>query len=288
VCRTAKSGAALLLAAALLASAAASRAADSIPPGTILPVRLNSTLSSAKNKPGQIITARLMQNVPLPDGRRIRSGSIVVGHITAVTPGANGMPAKISLRFDTLKTLREQIPIATHLRAIASFVEVHQTQIPLEGPDRGTPEDDYTTEQIGGDTVYRGGGGVESPSGRVGRPVYDGVLDEVTANPDGGCRGVVDSNDAPQAMWVFSSDACGAYGLPGLRIVRAGRTSPTGEITLESTSGLVKVDAGAGLLLRVDSTEAPRGMTYPSGVNLAWVREPGAKALSSAKAFSRA
>jgi hypothetical protein len=248
-----------VLFAGLLAFAVAARAANSysVPPGTILPVRLNSTLSSANSKPGQIVTARLMQNVPLPDGQRIRAGATVIGHITSVSLASNGTPAAISLRFDTLKTPREQIPIATNLRAIASFVEVHQTEVPLMGSDRGTPEDDYTTEQIGGDTVYRGGGPVESASGKVGKPVYDGVLDQVNANPDGGCRGAVDSNDAPQAMWVFSSDACGAYGLPGVRIVRAGRTSPAGEITLESSEGQIKVSAGAGMLLRVDSGEAP-------------------------------
>ena len=247
------------LLAGLLGFAIAAQAANanSIPPGTILPVRLNSTLSSAKNKPGQIVTARVMQNVPLPDGQKIRAGATVIGHITSVTQASNGTPATISLRFDTLKTSREQIPITTNLRAVASFVEVHETEVPLMGADRGTPEDTYTTEQVGGDTVYRGGGPVEGPSGTVGRPVYDGVLDQVNANPDGGCRGAVDSNDAPQALWVFSSDACGSYGLPDVQIVRAGRTSPVGEITLESTSGEVKVDAGAGLLLRVDSAEAP-------------------------------
>jgi hypothetical protein len=247
------------LLAGLMGFAIAARAANSstVPPGTILPVRLNSTLSSAKNKPGQIVTARVMQNVPLPDGQKIRAGATVIGHIASVTHASNGTGATISLRFDTLKTSREQIPIVTNLRALASFVEVEEAQIPLEGPDRGTPEDTYTTEQIGGDTVYRGGGPVEGSSGPVGKPVYDGVLDRANANPEGGCRGAVDSNDAPQALWVFSSDACGAYGQPGVQIVRAGRASPAGEITLESTSGEVKVDAGAGLLLRVDSIEAP-------------------------------
>src|SRR6202022_477494 len=43
-----------------------------IPPGTILPVRLNSSLSSAESKPGQIISARIMQDVPLATGGKIR------------------------------------------------------------------------------------------------------------------------------------------------------------------------------------------------------------------------
>lgn len=40
-------------------------AQEAIPPGTVLPVQLESTLDSLKNKLGQIITARFMQDVPL-------------------------------------------------------------------------------------------------------------------------------------------------------------------------------------------------------------------------------
>jgi hypothetical protein len=177
----------------------------------------------------------------------------VIGHLTSVTSASTGSRARISLRFDTLKISRQRTPIATHLRAIASFVEVEQAQIPPTGPDRGTPEAAWTTVQIGGDTVYRGGGPVEGAFGNVGKPVYDGVLSRLSPNQDRGCRGPIDANDAPQALWVFSSDACGLYGLPHLKIAHAGRTDPKGEIILESTKGKVNVRSGAGLLLRVDS-----------------------------------
>jgi hypothetical protein len=233
----------------------AAHAATSIPEGTILPLRLNTALFTARSKPGQIVTARIMQDVPLPDGRTIPAGATVIGHVTSLTPLLKGSPARISLRFDTLKTSRQRIPITTNLRALASFVEVEQAQIPVNGPDRGTPEDAWTTVQIGGDTVYRGGGPVDGAFGKVGTPVYDGVLDELNANPDGGCRAAVGSNDAPQALWVFSSDACGTYGLPHLKIIHSGRTRPAGEVILESTKDQVNVHAGAGMLLRVDSSE---------------------------------
>lgn len=259
--RTAKC-AAMLFGASLLAFPMTAHAADSnsIPTGTILPVFLNSTLSSARAKPGQMVSGRIMQDVPLSNGRTIHQGSTVIGHITSVTRASNGTPAQLSVRFDTLKAWHQRIPITTNLRAVASFMDVEEAQIPLMGPDRGTPENDWTTTQIGGDSVYRGGGPVmDGALGRVGTPVYDGVLDQVNANADGGCRAAVDSNNTPQALWVFSSDACGTYSLPHLKIVHSGRTNPAGEITLQSSKGQVEVHAGAGMLLRVDAAPASSG-----------------------------
>ena len=56
-------------------------AQENIPQGTIIPVRLNSTLSSQKTKPGQSISGRVMQDVPLPDGMKLRGGTRIMGHV---------------------------------------------------------------------------------------------------------------------------------------------------------------------------------------------------------------
>ena len=58
-------------------------AQDAVPPGTVLPAQLNSSLDSAKNKPGQVITARIMQDVPLGAGK-IPAGAKVIGRIVSV------------------------------------------------------------------------------------------------------------------------------------------------------------------------------------------------------------
>ena len=74
--------------------------------------------------------------------------------------------------------------------------------------------------------VYRGGGPVTSDHEVVGTPIRGGgVLVRVTARPGSPCRGPLD-RDAPQALWVFSSDACGVYGFSNLAIRHAGRTAP--------------------------------------------------------------
>jgi hypothetical protein len=228
-------------------------AQDRIPAGTILPVRLNGSISSAKSKPGQVITARIMQDVPLASGMKIHAGSKVVGHVVDVTAAKNGTAGKISFQFDRLVVSKESIPVITNLRAMASPLEVEEAELPYWTPDRGTPSTVITTVQIGGEeVVYRGGGPVAKGIEVVGEPVPDGVLARVRAKVGTECRGAVEGNDRPQALWVFGSDACGMFSYPRLRIAHAGRTDPVGEIVLTSTSGDVNVRSGSGVLLRVN------------------------------------
>lgn len=226
-------------------------AQNAIPSGTILPLRLSSSLNSEKSKPGQAITARIMQDVPLAAGSAIHAGTRVVGHVVSVTP-ANGGSAEVSLRFDTLMLSNRMVPITTNLRALASMMEVQDAELPKSGPDEGTPSTAWTTVQVGGDVVYRGGGPVTNGSQIVGSPVYDGVLSRLTSVPGTECGCTSDSKDRPQALWVFSSGACGTYGLADVRITHTGWTNPTGEITLSSNKGALKIRSGSGMLLLVN------------------------------------
>jgi hypothetical protein len=227
---------------------------NSIPDGTILPLELKSALNSGKSKVGEVITARVAQDVPLGAGAKIRSGTEVLGHVVAVTPAGSSSGAKLAVRFDHVASAKGGIAITTNLRALASPMEVWDAQLPQSGPDRGTPETVWTTVQVGNsDIVYRGGGPVANGSRVVGEPLMNGgVLVNVSAKPGSECRGVVAGNDRPQALWVFASDACGVYSLPNITIRHAGRTDPVGQIVLVSSSGDVKVRKGSGLLLRVD------------------------------------
>jgi hypothetical protein len=234
-----------------------SRAEDTpltVPSGTILPVRLNSAISSAKSKPGQIISGRIMQDVPLPSGLLIRAGSKVIGHIVEVTPATTGGQARISLQFDKLVFSRQNIPVVTNLRAIAGFMRIIEAQTPPIGPGESDVYSWLTTVQVGGDVLYGAGGPVtaaENANQIVGKGVNGGILAPVRAKEGTKCRGAVDGNNSPQALWVFSSDACGAYGLEHLSIAHAGRTDPMGVIVLASDSGNVKIASGTGMLLRV-------------------------------------
>ena len=238
----------------LFALSAGLLAQDRIPAGTILPVRLNASISSGKSKLGKVITARIMQDVPLGSGQKIRAGSKVVGHVMDVSSASSGGAGRISFQFDELVVSKETILVITNLQALASILEVDEAQLPLYPADRGTSSSAWTTNQIGGgEVVYRGGGPVARGDRVVGEPVPNGALARVSVSEGAECRGSVGGNDRPQALWLFASDACGTFGFPRLRIMHAGRTEPIGEIVLTSTGGDVLVRSGSGMLLRVNS-----------------------------------
>ena len=238
---------------ACLALSAAVLSAQQIPAGTTLPVMLNSTLDARKDKPSREISARIMQNILLPDGARVPAGSRLVGHILQVSAPSNNASSRLVFKFDQVVTHRRSIPITTSLRAMASMMDVHEAQLPTNAlDDYGTTYSDWNTVQVGGDAVYRGNGQVITSDNQVvGKAAIGG---EVTAKlaevPAGGCRGAIDGNDREQALWLFSTSACGAYGFSDLKIAHAGRATPLGEIVLESPTN-VHVTSGSGLLLRV-------------------------------------
>jgi len=247
----------LLFTTLVVQPAKADSATIAIPSGTILPVRLNSTISSARCKPGQVITGRVMQNVLLASGGKIKEGSKIIGHIVDVTPATAGAQARVSFQFDKLAFSNQTVSIVTNLRAIAGFMEVLDAQTPTTAPGEGDNFYALTTVQVGGDVVYGVGGPVttaENSDQVVGKASADGVLGQVRAKEGTKCRGAIDGNNFPQSLWVFSSDACGAYGLEHVSIAHAGRTDPTGVIILTSNSGKLRIPAGAGMLLRVTGT----------------------------------
>lgn len=241
----------LLIAIFLISLPAVALAQSTIPAGTILPVRLESSVPSEKAKPGEEIHARIMQGVPLPAGAKIRRGALVIGHVKEVTAATSGQGGRITIMFDTVKSGRVTIPVKTNLRVIASPLEVDSAELYEYGGDGGTPQSAWVNTQIGGEIVYRGGGHVMNGRNVVGEPVPYGVLARARAVEDSKCRGAVDGNDAPQALWIFSTDACGVFGYPGMRIIHAGRTEPVGEIVLAKENGNVHLRAGSAMLLRV-------------------------------------
>ena len=225
----------------------ATQAQSAIPSGTILPIRLDTTLNAAKAHSGQSVRATVIQDIP---GTSISRNAKLFGHVmNAMAQNKNA--AQIEIVFDSVEVKGRAIAVKASLRALASFMEVGAAEAPDEGGDQAIPPSASTYTQIGGEVVFRGGGPVWDGKRAVGKPTPYGVLGLPRANPAGGCRGVMGENRQPQALWVFSTNACGLYGFRHVRIVQTGRTEPIGKIILASDNGRLMLHAGSGMLLRV-------------------------------------
>ena len=113
----------------------------------------------------------------------------------------------------------------------------------------------WVMRQVGGDIVNRGRGVVASSNAIVGR--WDGAAwGRLTPGTDGDCP-ATDGDVSEQALWVFSTSACGLYGFRDLKLVHAGRTDPVGQIALESDKNL-HVGGGSGWFLLVNAASATK------------------------------
>jgi hypothetical protein len=88
----------------------------------------------------------------------------------------------------------------------------------------------------------------------VGKYTSQGVLANVDQDSGTPSGGKTDGDARPQAFWLFSVNARGAYGFRDLTILQSGRTEPLGAVTLASNRKAVNVDKGSAMLLRVDSS----------------------------------
>jgi hypothetical protein len=227
-----------------------------IPPGTVLPLRLEKSITTKDAQKGQPIEAQIAQEVPLSNGSKIPLRSTVIGSIVSVERDTDGPGLSVTLQFNELDDHKETVRFSSFLRAIASFRAVREAQSPLTGADTGSPTGWSNTIQIGGDIRFGEGGAVRNQAKQqVGRGVRGGVLVHVRENRALGCEGPVNMDDHLQALWLFSSDACGTYDLKGVKITHTGKNAPVGEFTLHFEKEDMRLEAGAGILLRIASPQ---------------------------------
>jgi hypothetical protein len=240
-------------------------AQETIPSGTIIPVVLPRAIDSQKIKAGQPIVAQVAQDVPVGEKWVIRRNTKVLGKISQIESKPGSHRITLTLQFDRIQLGQAGVPVDMQLRALADVMAIMDAQMRLNPPyDRSVSPYD-TTIQVGGDIVYRGGGPVQSLTGEVvGIPtgcMECGVLDMVPSEPGPECAGAVADDTHLQAMWVFSANACGVYGLngrgvsyfDGLEFQNGSTVSRDGQI-LFSANDRVKLPGGSGLLLVVTGT----------------------------------
>jgi hypothetical protein len=231
-----------------------------IPAGTVLPIMMNTGITAGKGKIAERISGRLMQDVILPSGEKIRAGARIRGQVLQSSGGPGDM--RIAVRFDRLMVDGKQVPLTVSLLALASPQEVFDAQLPVGSFDEfGTTISDWTTVQVGGAAVYLGDGTVRDGMQIIGKAPGHGIVTaKLLPAPKRGCKSIPAESQNEQSLWVFSPWACGTYGLDDLKISHHGVTSPVGTIELSAPSS-VHIRAGSGWLLRVVPSDAPAGPT---------------------------
>jgi hypothetical protein len=229
-----------------LAFAPASRA-TTLPDQTTIPVIFTHTVNSGKAKAGDVVTAKTMQVVLLPNGDQLPKGTLVTGHVVEnrpfkfdETPYAAQQASYLSIQMDRVVDKGVPSPVATSVRALANASSVEEALTP-----RRTDE----TDSLG--TMVLVGGGHYSPIGKlvtvgpeddiVGYNKKQGVFARLL--PGGfGC----DGTQTEQSVGIFSPDACGLYGFVSDHLSASG-----GAFRLESTHHTVTLYAGSAALLQV-------------------------------------
>jgi hypothetical protein len=157
----------LLLSCILLASMLAAQTSPSVPSGTALMVRLDTTLATFSNKVGDPFHGRVTQSVVVNGQTLIPAGATVEGRVTKVTE-----PRRIQGK-PTIGILPEAVILPTgeryYLDATLTDTNIKGGDVNLEGQFKGSTHDRR-------DTLEQGGGAVGGMviGGLVGGPV--GVL----------------------------------------------------------------------------------------------------------------
>jgi hypothetical protein len=236
---------------ALLGSVAivpASRAIT-LPAQTTVPVVFTHTENAAKAKAGDVVTAKTMEVVLLPNGDQLPKGSLVIGHIIEArpfqfddTPYAVQQASYLAIKIDQVVDKSGPSSVVTSVRALADHDSVYEALIP-----HGIDETDYPG------TVTLVGGAHYSP---IDKHVTDGPDDDVVAYnkkqgvfarllPGGAsCPGT----QTEQSVGVFSPDACGLYGFGSVHL---SEDNASGIFRLVSTHRTVVLYAGSAALLQV-------------------------------------
>ncbi len=222
-----------------------------IPVGTVLPVSLEHSLSSKDSVKGEAIEGRIMQDVLLPGEGKISAGSKILGTIVDVVSAEQG--ASITFSFSSVESHHDSLPVVVALRVMAPFEDVQAAQTPYQDSGTGSVNSWATTLQIGGDVRYGDGGKVTNSHNRkVGKATQNsGVLALLQDSPGSPCAGWPSATEGPQAVWIFSTSACGLFDLKKMRIAHAGNKDPLGQITLAKSDGDIKIMKSSAMLLRV-------------------------------------
>lgn len=228
-------------------------------PQTTLPITFTKSVSADHSKAGDLVFAKTTQVIKLSDGREVRPGALITGHVIMAkpfaydkTPYAKQRESMLAIQFDTLSVQGEKLPLHIYVRAIADPVTSRDAR------SATSPEGTQTTlTQIGGDQLTPSQSEILSSDGDVvGYNKRGGAFAHLIASNAGSVR--CDGSDSEQPVYIFSASACGAYGFANSSLDSAGSSSDPSHMSLSSTHRSPKIWKYSTALLEVlpDSTSA--------------------------------
>lgn len=141
----------ILPCALLLATMLGAQTSSPVPAGTALMVRLDTTLATFSNRPGDPFRASLTQPVVLNGQTLLPAGSIVEGRVTKVTE-----PRRISGK-PSIGILPEAVILPTgeryFLDATLTDTNIPGTDVSAEGQFKGSTHDRRDQLEVGGGTA---------------------------------------------------------------------------------------------------------------------------------------
>jgi hypothetical protein len=212
-------------------------AASQMKAGSTFQAELVKPVDARKNKPGDEVTAKSIQDMK-SDGRVILpKGSKIIGHVTEVKQRTKGeSESAVGIVFDrALLKGGAQMPMALAIQAVASS----QTVTSAAASDESMMANDSTS-------------GMASGSGSAtGRGLIGGVA-STTGNTVGGTAGTAlntANSVGANAAGSLSSTSHGVVGLPGLALRSAVSDSASAGSVISSKSTNVHLDSGTRMLL---------------------------------------
>jgi membrane-associated protease RseP (regulator of RpoE activity) len=141
----------MLLPSLLLSAMLAAQTSTPVPAGTALMARLDTTLATFSNRPGDPFQAKITQAVVVNGATLIPVGAIVEGRVTKVTE-----PRRISGK-PTIGILPEAVILPTgerfYLDATLTDTNIHGTDVTSEGQFKGAGHERRDQLEVGGGTA---------------------------------------------------------------------------------------------------------------------------------------
>lgn len=243
----------LLSATTLFAQTHPAHGSSLLAPQTTLPITFTKSISADHSRPGDTVIAKTTQPVKFDDGREIRAGALVTGHVISAnafgfdkTPYAKQKASTLEVQFDALVVGGEKLPLRVYVRAMADPLTTWAAQRP-----QATDMDPLgTLTQVGGDQLTPSQKEILNRDGDiVGYNKHGGAFAHLIANSGRGAQ--CDGTDTEQPVFIFSASACGLYGFANLSSTSLGSESDPSHLSFSSTHGSPKIWRSSTALLEV-------------------------------------